>query len=211
MGIATNGGALSTALHHLDVLPQPLRPPPSDNRSQSIRSVQILLSCTALFLCATATGQHYLDKYKGQHEQLQQHSRSARRSRRNQRINNAIVLGEALFFSALSASVGASHAVPVSEHGRACCSACMSETSRLRQLLGMYCRRLVGALQQEPDIRFDCHVAQPVLRLVLLGRCPGFRVDGSLLGPAHQHWPAALLLVAHHPPHAGAEHACALT
>jgi hypothetical protein len=81
--------------------------------------VQILLSCTVLFLCATATGQHYLEKYKGQHEQLQQHSRSARRSRRNQRINNAIVLGEALLFSALSASIGAPRAVPGSEHGKA--------------------------------------------------------------------------------------------
>ena len=70
---------------------------------------QILLSCTVLLLCAILAGQHHLERYKEQHEQAQQQSRSARRSSRTRRISNAVVLGEALLFSALSATIGARH------------------------------------------------------------------------------------------------------
>ena len=67
----------------------------------------MLLSCTVLLLCGILAGQHHLERYKEAHEQAQQHSRSARRSTRTRRISNAVVLGEALLFSAMSASIGA--------------------------------------------------------------------------------------------------------
>ncbi len=64
-----------------------------------------------LLLCGILAGQHHLERYKEQHEQAQQHSRTARRSTRTRRISNAVVLGEALLFSAMSASIGAHCAV----------------------------------------------------------------------------------------------------
>jgi len=59
-----------------------------------------------LLLCGILAGQHHLERYKEQHEQAHQHSRTARRSTRTRRISNAVVLGEALLFSAMSASIG---------------------------------------------------------------------------------------------------------
>ena len=77
---------------------------------------QVLLSCTVLFLCGILAGQHRLERYKAEHEQAQQHSRSARRSTRTRRISNAVVLGEALLFSAMSASIGARRPAQSASH-----------------------------------------------------------------------------------------------
>ena len=83
--------------------------------------VQVLLSCTVLLLCAILGGQHYLERYKEEHEETQQRSRSARRSTRTRRISNAIVLGEALLFSAMAASIGAAPiCIPVRGHLQVC-------------------------------------------------------------------------------------------